>query len=82
MIIVSSFVIVTDLAIPNVACNDYGFYEFLSKKIPAYSEIYYPPVKTAISCIEAFLFSPNDGALTTQILRLLFNLLIINVVKS
>jgi hypothetical protein len=73
---------VTDFAIPNVACNVYGFYEFLSNETPAYYEMYYPPVNTAISCIVAFLFSPNDGAFTTQILRLLLSLFIINVVKS
>lgn len=73
---------VTDLAIPKVVCNVYGFYEFLSNDTPAYYEMYYPPVNIAISCIIAFLFSPNDGALTTQILRLLLSLLMINVVKS
>ena len=79
---VSSLVIVTLLARPNVACNVSGFCEFLSKKTPASYEMYCPPVKMAMSCIVDFLLSPKDGALTTQILRLFFNLLRIKLVKS
>lgn len=82
MIIVSSLVMVTLLAIPNVAWRVYGFSAFLSKELPAYSLMHCPPVNTAISCMVAFLLSPNDGAFTTQIFKLLFNLLIIKVVKS
>ena len=80
--IVSSFVIVTDLATPKVAWIDYGVSEFLSSEIPAYSLMYCPPVKTAISCMVAFLLSPKDGALTTQIFKLLFNLLMIKLVSN
>ena len=80
--IVSSFVIVTLLAIPKVACKVYGVYEFLSRLTPASSEMYCPPVKIAMSCIVNFLLSPNDGALTTHIFRLLFSLLIIKLARS
>jgi hypothetical protein len=73
---------VTVLAIPKVATKVSGLYEFLSNDEPAYSDIYCPPVKVAISCIIAFLFYPNEGALTTHTLRLLFNLLMINVVSN
>lgn len=37
---VSSLVTVTDLAIPKVACNVYGFLAFSSSDLPAYSLIY------------------------------------------
>ena len=77
----SSFVIVILFAIPRVACTLSGVYPFLSRLIPASSEIYCPPVTTAISCIVAFLLSPNDGALTTHTLRFPFNLFTIKLVR-
>lgn len=78
---VSSFVIVTFLAIPKLALRVSGSYAFLSKKTPASSAMYCPPVNIEISCIIAFLLSPKEGALTTQIFKLLFSLFIINVAK-
>jgi len=79
--VVSSFVIVIFLAKPRVAWILSGVYPFLSREIPAYSATYWPPVTTAISCIVAFLLSPNDGALTTHTLRLPFNLFTIRLAK-
>lgn len=80
--IVSSFVILILLAIPKVALRVSGFSAFLSNEIPASYVIYCPPVKVAISCIIAFLLSPKEGDFTTQIFKLLFNLLIIKVANS
>lgn len=79
--IVSSLVIATFLATPRVAWMDYGFYPLLSRNKPASSDKYFPPVTVAMSCIVAFLLSPNDGAFTTQTLRLPFSLLTIKLVK-
>lgn len=77
----SSFVMVTFLAVPRVAWTDYGLYPLLSRERPAYSDKYFPPVTVAISCIVAFLLSPKDGDFTTQTLRLPFNLFTIKFVK-
>jgi hypothetical protein len=78
---VSSFVIVTLFATPRVAWIFSGVYAFLSRLMPASSATYWPPVTTAISCIVAFLLSPNDGALTTHTLRLPFNLFTIKLAR-
>lgn len=77
----SSFVIVTFFAVPRVAWTASGVYPLLSRERPAYSDRYFPPVTVAISCIVAFLLSPNEGAFTTHTLRLPFNLLTIKFVK-
>lgn len=79
--IVSSLVIVTFLATPNVASMSSALYPFLSKYTPASSATNCPPVKMAISCIVALRLSPNEGAFTTQILRLLLSLLMIRLAR-
>lgn len=60
MMIVSSFEMMMDLAVPNTLIS-------LSSNLrPTYSEMTVPPMETAISFNWAFLLSPNDGALTAQ----------------
>lgn len=75
---VSSLVIVTDLAKPKVALTSSGELEHWSRDDPVYSHTNLPPVKTAISWSVAFLLSPKEGAFTAHTFKLFFKRFNIN----
>ena len=76
IIVVSSFVISTRLAVPNISRVT------LSNLIPKSSDIKSPLVKIAISSSIAFLLSPKPGALTAAIFKPPLNLLTTNVARA
>ncbi|CAB4604968.1 unannotated protein [freshwater metagenome] len=76
MIVVSSFVITTFLALPRRSIVAF------SSLRPTSSLITWPPVRIAMSCNIAFRRSPKPGALTATLLKVPRILLTTNVAKA